>query len=65
MKTSDLMNRSLLSGNTEIILKHYNKQVNTETGQIKRTTYSCNMLKWHINIIQPYSDFKAMAYDKA
>ena len=37
MKTSDLMNRSLLSGNTEIILKHYNKQVNivTETCEIK------------------------------
>ena len=36
MKTSDLMNRSLLSGNTEIILKHYNKQVNvSETCEIK------------------------------
>ena len=37
MKTSDLMNRSLLSGNTEMILKHYKKQVNivTETCEIK------------------------------
>ena len=37
MKTTDVMSRSLLSGNSEIILKHDNKQVNisTETCEIK------------------------------
>ena len=37
MKTADVMNRSLLSVNTEITLKHYNKRVNitAETCELK------------------------------